>query len=204
MGKEEASVKEAAAKKAHTLKETKEKEKERREANERKAKQDAAEEIKILNRKTVMRKARKAVSEARAAGRMARKISHDADTTLENARLDKARKVTEDDVKALSKLRHHEDLAVTAIDSAREKRNKIGKYEYEAKRSLTRSQHRMSVVKKKERWESRRVSTLKDLATRARDKAKKLKSLAVASADNAGLATPRIELPPDVSGSVEA
>jgi hypothetical protein len=164
------------------------------EAKEAKIKQAASEEMRNINRDSVMLKVSKAVDEARKAGRMARKMAHDADTNLENARITKARKVTEDDIKALSKLRHHQDLATVAVDSAKEKREKISKYEYTAKDSLAKSEHRMVVLKKKSRWEKRHVDTMKDIAARARDKAERLRVAAQTAAKSAGFDAPSIPI----------
>lgn len=165
-------------------------------AKENKIKQDASEEMKNLNKKTVMLKVTKAVDEARKAGRMARKMGHDADNNLEDARLQKAKKVTEDDIKALSKLRHHQDLATTAVNSAKEKRTKISRFEYTAKNSLSKSEKRMSMLKKKSRWEKRHVDTMKDIAARARDKAERLRAAAQVAASSAGMDAPTMPIEP--------
>lgn len=164
-------------------------------AKEERIKAEAAEEARQLNRKTVLLKARQAVQDARVAARMARKMSHDADTNLENARLQKAKTVTEDDIKALSKLRHHEDLAQTAVDSAKEKKEKVSRYEYTAKTSLDKSVQRSTMVAKKNRWEERRIDTLSDIASMSRDKAEALKTKAEVAAEGAGIKTPVITLP---------
>lgn len=177
----------------------KEKIRKKRESDEKKVKDAAAEEMKTLNRETVMVKARKAVEEARKAARMARKLSRDADVNVDNARLKLVKDVTEDDVKALSKLRHHEDLALTAVDSASEKREKVSRFKYTAQASLDKSEHRIDAMDKKNRWESRHVQTLKDIAKRARDKAAHLKKVAETAAANAGMEKPDIELPQDMT-----
>lgn len=175
--------------------------KKKTEAIESKTKQDAAEEMKTLNRETVMVRARKAMEEARKAARMARKLSRDADVNVDAARIKLVKDVTDDDVRALSKLRHHEDLARTAVDSSREKKEKISRFKLEAKASLEKTETRTDALKKKTRWESRQVRTMNDIARRARDKALHLKKMALIAAKNAGMPAPDIKLPNEIKAS---
>jgi len=164
-------------------------------AKESTTKQKAGSVLKNLNRESVMVKVRKAVEEERKAARMARKISRDVDANIDNARLRQVKKITEDDVKALSKLRQHEDLARTAVDSSREKREKVWRYKTSAEASLDKTEKRVDDLAKTTRWESRHVQTLKDIASQARDKAQNLKKIALTMADNADFKAPNIELP---------
>jgi len=176
----------------------------KREAKERGIKEDAAAEARSLNRKTVMLSARKAMQEARIAGQMARKMSHDADTTLENARLKKAKKMAEGDIQALAKLRQHEDLAQTAVDSAREKKEKIARIKYTATYARDKAEKRSTRLAKQDQWEKKRVATLSHIAIQARANAASSKVMATSAAEAAGLSEPVIKLPPRVGlGAVE-
>ena len=162
---------------------------------ELKAKNQAAQEVKTLNRNTVMRKARSAMDDARRAARMARTLVRTTARNLDDARLKNAKLQAVDDIKALSKLRQHEDLSNTAIASANEKKEKIARYQFGAKAALKKAETRLDMVKKQNRYDARHAATMRDLAIKAKDKAKLLKVQAQEAAANNDIKMPDLNMP---------
>lgn len=161
-----------------------------------KAKSAAAAEVKVLNRDIVMRKARTAMDASRHAARMARMLIRSTSRNVDDARLKAAKENANQDIAALAKLRHHEDLASDAVNSADEKKEKIAQFEFSAKDHLSAAEDRMAVVKKRNRWDARHAETLRNLAMNARDKAQLLKAEAGRQAARANMPEPDIPLPP--------
>merc|ERR1711871_1714237 len=158
---------------------------------ELKAKNAAAEEVKTLNRNTVMRKARVAMDEARRAAHMARTLVRNTARNLDDARLSHAKATANDDIKALDKLRQHEDLARGAIESAKSKKGVIARFQYSANAAKKKAEKRLNMVKKQNRWDARHAATTVQLAVKARDKAKLLKDKAEEAAAVTGIRMPR-------------
>merc|ERR1712196_628706 len=158
---------------------------------ELKAKNAAAQEGKTLNRNTVMRKARVAMDEARRAAHMARTLVRNTARNLDDARLSHAKATANDDIKALDKLRQHEDLARGAIESAKSKKRGIARFQYSANAAKKKAEKRLNMVKKQNRWDARHAATTVQLAVKARDKAKLLKDKAEEAAAVTGIRMPR-------------
>merc|ERR1712196_152277 len=158
---------------------------------ELKAKNAAAQEVKTLNRNTVMRKARVAMDEARRAAHMARTLVRNTARNLDDARLSHAKATANDDIKALDKLRQHEDLARGAIESAKSKKRVIARFQYSANAAKKKAEKRLNMVKKQNRWDARHAATTVQLAVKARDKAKLLKEKAEEAAAVTGIRMPR-------------
>merc|ERR1719218_90887 len=158
---------------------------------ELKAKNAAAQEVKTLNRNTVMRKARVAMDEARRAAHMARTLVRNTARNLDDARLRHAKATANDDIKALDKLRQHEDLARGAIESAKSKKKVIARFQYSANAAKKKAEKRLNMVKKQNRWDARHAATTVQLAVKARDKAKLLKEKAEEAAAVNGIRMPK-------------
>merc|ERR1719218_372109 len=158
---------------------------------ELKAKNAAAQEVKTLNRNTVMRKARVAMDEARRAAHMARTLVRNTAHNLDDARLRHAKATANDDIKALDKLRQHEDLARGAIESAKSKKRVIARFQYSANAAKKKAEKRFNMVKKQNRWDARHAATTVQLAVKARDKAKLLKEKAEEAAAVNGIRMPK-------------
>merc|ERR1719218_13394 len=158
---------------------------------ELKAKNAAAQEVKTLNRNTVMRKARVAMDEARRAAHMARTLVRNTAHNLDDARLRHAKATANDDIKALDKLRQHEDLARGAIESAKSKKRVIARFQYSANAAKKKAEKRLNMVKKQNRWDARHAATTVQLAVKARDKAKLLKEKAEEAAAVNGIRMPK-------------
>jgi len=158
---------------------------------ELKAKNAAAQEVKTLNRNTVMRKARVAMDEARRAAHMARTLVRNTARNLDDARLSHAKATANDDIKALDKLRQHEDLARGAIESAKSKKRVIARFQYSANAAKKKAEKRLNMVKKQNRWDARHAATTVQLAVKARDKAKLLKDKAEEAAAVNGIRMPK-------------
>merc|ERR1719218_44586 len=158
---------------------------------ELKAKNAAAQEVKTLNRNTVMRKARVAMDEARRAAHMARTLVRNTARNLDDARLSHAKATANDDIKALDKLRQHEDLARGAIESAKSKKRVIARFQYSANAAKKKAEKRFNMVKKQNRWDARHAATTVQLAVKARDKAKLLKDKAEEAAAVNGIRMPK-------------
>merc|ERR1711871_1200966 len=158
---------------------------------ELKAKNAAAQEVKTLNRNTVMRKARVAMDEARRAAHMARTLVRNTARNLDDARLSHAKATANDDIKALDKLRQHEDLARGAIESAKSKKRVIARFQYSANAAKKKAEKRLNMVKKQNRWDARHAATTVQLAVKARDKAKLLKEKAEEAAAVNGIRMPK-------------
>merc|ERR1711871_1350508 len=162
---------------------------------ELKAKNAAAQEVKTLNRNTVMRKARVAMDEARRAAHMARTLVRNTARNLDDARLSHAKATANDDIKALDKLRQHEDLARGAIESAKSKKRVIARFQYSANAAKKKAEKRLNMVKKQNRWDARHAATTVQLAVKARDKAKLLKQKAEEAAAVNGIRMPSLNVP---------
>merc|ERR1711871_1190235 len=158
---------------------------------ELKAKNAAAQEVKTLNRNTVMRKARVAMDEARRAAHMARTLVRNTARNLDDARLSHAKATANDDIKALDKLRQHEDLARGAIESAKSKKRVIARFQYSANAAKKKAEKLLNMVKKQNRWDARHAATTVQLAVKARDKAKLLKDKAEEAAAVNGIRMPK-------------
>merc|ERR1711871_1457159 len=162
---------------------------------ELKAKNAAAQEVKTLNRNTVMRKARVAMDEARRAAHMARTLVRNTARNLDDARLKHAKATANDDIRALDKLRQHEDLARGAIESAKSKKDVIARFQYSANAAKKKAEKRLNMVKKQNRWDARHAATTVQLAVKARDKAKLLKQKAEEAAAVNGIRMPSLNVP---------
>merc|ERR1711871_1553595 len=162
---------------------------------ELKAKNAAAQEVKTLNRNTVMRKARVAMDEARRAAHMARTLVRNTARNLDDARLSHAKATANDDIKALDKLRQHEDLARGAIETAKSKKRVIARFQYSANAAKKKAEKRLNMVKKQNRWDARHAATTVQLAVKARDKAKLLKQKAEEAAAVNGIRMPSLNVP---------
>merc|ERR1711871_1105213 len=162
---------------------------------ELKAKNAAAQEVKTLNRNTVMRKARVAMDEARRAAHMARTLVRNTARNLDDARLKHAKATANDDIRALDKLRQHEDLARGAIESAKSKKGVIARFQYSANAAKKKAEKRLNMVKKQNRWDARHAATTVQLAVKARDKAKLLKQKAEEAAAVNGIRMPSLNVP---------
>merc|ERR1711871_395460 len=162
---------------------------------ELKAKNAAAQEVKTLNRNTVMRKARVAMDEARRAAHMARTLVRNTARNLDDARLKHAKATANDDIRALDKLRQHEDLARGAIESAKSKKGVIARFQYSANAAKRKAEKRLNMVKKQNRWDARHAATTVQLAIKARDKAKLLKQKAEEAAAVNGIRMPSLNVP---------
>jgi len=161
-----------------------------------KTKSAASAEVKLLNRDQIMRKARTAMDAARHAARMARTFVRSTAQNVDDARLKAAKENAVQDVAALAKLRHHEDLAQDTVTSADEKKEKIAQFEFSAKDHLNAAETRQALARKRNRWSARHANTLRALAEKARDKAELLKSEAVRVARDTGLPAPKLVIPP--------
>jgi len=162
---------------------------------ELKAKNAAAQEVKTLNRNTVMRKARVAMDEARRAAHMARTLVRNTARNLDDARLKHAKATANDDIRALDKLRQHEDLARGAIESAKSKKGVIARFQYSANAAKKKAEKRLNMVKKQNRWDARHTATTVQLAVKARDKAKLLTQKAEEAAAVNGIRMPSLNVP---------
>jgi len=160
------------------------------------AKSAASAEVKLLNRDQIMRKARTAMDAARHAARMARTFVRSTAQNVDDARLKAAKENAVQDVAALAKLRHHEDLAQDTVSSANEKKEKIAQFEFSAKDHLNAAETRQALTRKRNRWDARHANTLRTLAEKARDKAELLKSEAIRVARDSGLPAPTLVIPP--------